>query len=268
MVFARGMIGSLSCSLVRWFFPLALVGLVGCVTTSDGPSPDDPDAPKKLVIGVTGTTPPLIFKSGREFRGMEAELGRRFAAVLGREPEFREMRFSELTNALVSGEIDIIMSGMTITRDRSARVNFTYPYLRVGQLAMIQRSRYDELAYNIPGFDGRVGVIAATTGDQFVQQRMPKARRMTFEDPEDAADALARGRIDLFIHDAPTVWWLAGENENRGLMSMEFFLTEEFLAWAVAKENLWLFAEANRFIETETANGNIPAMVDRWMPIQ
>lgn len=247
---------------------LLLVGLAGCVTTSDGPMPEDFEAVRKLVIGVTGTTPPLIFKGGGEYRGMEAEMGRRFAAVLGREPEFREMRFSELTNALVAGDIDIIMSGMTITRDRSARVNFTYPYLRVGQLVMIQRERYQELAYNIPGFDGKVGVIAGTTGDQFVQQRMPKARRDTFQNPDDAAASLARGRIDMFIHDAPTIWWLAGQNESKGLMSLEYFLTEEYLAWAVAKENLWLFAEANRFIETETANGNIPALVERWMPIQ
>lgn len=246
---------------------IAVLLLSGCVTTSDGPIPEDPDAPLKLVIGVTGNTPPLIFKQGGAYAGMEAEMGRRFAASLGRVPEFREMRFSELMNALIAGEIDIIMSGMTITRDRSARVNFTYPYLRVGQLAMIQRARYDELAYNVPGFDGKVGVIASTTGDQFVQQRMPKARRTTYEDPEDAAQAVARGRIDMFIHDAPTVWWLAGQFEGKGLMSLDYFLTEEYLAWAVAKENLWLFAEANRFIETETANGNIPALVNRWMPL-
>lgn len=247
--------------------PFLLIGLAvsGCVTR--GPAVAQEEETKVLRIGVDPVYPPLAFEERGEVMGMEADLGRRFAASLGREAVFVKRRFPDLINALIAGDIDIIMSGMSITRERSARVRFTTPYLRVGQVCLVRRRDAEELLYNLPGFSGKVGVVRGTTGDLFVQGGMPEAERREFDRVEAAAAALIAGRLDIVIHDAPSVWWLASVNESRGLTTLPMFLTEEYLAWAVARDNLWLLTEANGFIEAETVNGVIPGLVERWMPL-
>ena len=220
-----------------------------------------------LRVGITPTTPPMIYYEGKAVIGMEADLARALGEHLGRPIRFVEVKWEDQIPSLVKGKTDIIMSSMSITRGRMMQVNFTTPYMRVGQMALVRgedRGRY--LLGFPPGMSSPIGVKKGTTGDFLVQQEWPKARRRTYKTGDDAAKALLKKRIDLFIADASLIWWLSGTYEAKGLMALPFLLSDEQLAWAVRKSDAELLKQANAFLEASQADGRFERVLRRWLP--
>ena len=260
----------LACPLtIESLLAAALLLLTGCQTpqaaTESGQRTATPAS--VLRIGVTPNVPPMIFKRGREFVGVEADLARLLAAELGKAPEFVEVPWEEQIEALRSGRTDIIMSSMSVTPARATRIEFTQPYMRSGQMAVVRRSEAAGLRIGMFSTDYRVGAQKATTGDFFVQQEMPRAKRVTYSNAEAGAKAVRKKRIDVFIHDAPVAWWLASENEAEGLTVIPVLLTEEYLAWGIRKENAELVQATNQFVEKLRQNGQLQNIVRTWIPL-
>jgi polar amino acid transport system substrate-binding protein len=248
---------------------LALVS--GCATgTQTAITPPDPDiaAEKILRVGVQANSPPMIFKQGGRMDGLEAELARGLASQMGKTVRFVELQWEELIPALLDKRIDIIMSGMSITQARKVRITFTEPYLRAGQIALVpgeDKSKYVN-AYAIKLSNIRVGVEKGTTGDFLVQQEFKNAQIAPFDSPEGAAKALADGRINMFIHDAPVIWWLASVYESKGLTPAPAFLSREELAWGVRYDDAEMLKAANSFLSKWKNEGRLQSCIKRWIP--
>lgn len=257
--------------LFRVFFCLfgvaALGMLAGCATTTGSSTSAAPD-PNVLRVGIAPELPPLAFKSGGEFKGVEPDLARALAADLGRQVRFVELRWDQLVDALLDNRVDIIMSGMTITRERQMRINFTKPYMRSGQSVLVRRSDVASIQMNLFNEKTRVGAQKATTGDFWVRENCARAQRKLFSSASQGARAVASKQIDAFICDAPVNWWLASENETSGLTVVGGYLTEEYLGWGVRRDNAGLLAAANRFLDEKRASGELDAMLRTWIPFK
>lgn len=239
----------------------------GCSTTNpDKRSQPIAKSDAILRVGVTPTAPPMIFKENGEYRGIEADLAREFAATLGKEVRFIEVAWEKQISELLADRLDIIMSGMTITPTRRFRMSFTDPYIRSGLMALVRRNDLDRARIFLRESKGRVGVEQGTTGDYYVQQYLRKARRIRYQRTDTAAKAVASGNLDLFIHDAPTVWWYASLHEADGLTVLNSYLTNENLGWGVHPDDAALLSAANEFIESAKRSGELSAVVRRWVP--
>jgi len=83
---------------------------------------------------------------------------------------------------------------------------------------------------------------------------------------EDHADIIIKGNIDIFIHDAPVVWWLASEYESRGLVSVPALLTKEQLGWGISYEDTELLEAVNNFLALREADGSLKRIIRKWIP--
>jgi polar amino acid transport system substrate-binding protein len=238
--------------------------LAGCATTST--TSTEPALEQNVLrVGIAPDLPPLAFKSGSDCAGIEPELARALAADMGKSVQFVEMRWENLIDALLSGKVDIIMSGMTITPERSMRVSFANPYLRAGQTILVRRT--DALRIQMSLYDPktRVGAQKATTGDFWAKQNCSRNDRKLFSSAALGARALVSGHIDAFICDAPVNWWLASENEAKGLTVTGGYLTEEYLGWAIRKNDTELLEAANRFIAESKESGRLETLLRNWI---
>jgi polar amino acid transport system substrate-binding protein len=159
------------------------------------------------------------------------------------------------------------MSGMSITRARQVRVEFTEPYLKNGLVAMMRtrdKEKFDTKE-EILGANVRIGVKGGTTGDAFVQQRIPNAVRVAVQTPSDAAWELRNRRVSLFIHDGYSIAWLVSENEAE-LTATWTPLTEEHLAWAVRRQDADLLQAANTLLARMKEDGTLTSVIRRWLP--
>ncbi|WP_309398526.1 transporter substrate-binding domain-containing protein [Cerasicoccus maritimus] len=222
----------------------------------------------ELRVGINPEQPPVIFVQDKRIAGLEADLARAFAMDLGVPLNFVVMDWDELIPALTSGKIDIIMSGMTATEVRSVRINFSTPYLVTGQMPLVRASdlsRYPTtlaLKYT----QARVGVEKGTTGDFLVRENFLYAERVPYDNISVAAADLAKGQIDMVVADAPTVWWLAADDSMKGLTPVGAVLTNEYIAWGIAKRNPGLKHAADSFVAKLQASGDLDVMVKHWLP--
>lgn len=248
-----------------------MIAAAVCLAACAGSMPSPAPAPSSSVlrVGVCANAPPVIFRqTDGGYAGFEAELARGLAASLGRSAVFVECDWEDLIPALVDNRIDIIMSGMTITESRSVRVAFTDAYMRSGQAALTtsrQALRFPSrpALLSVPA---RLGTEKGTVGEIVGRQYFIFAKHIAFKDPEKGVKAVLNGRADLFMHDAPVIWWYASQYEAQGLTALPFLITDEGIAWAVRKDDTALLAGANLFIAAWQQDGRLKELLRRWLP--
>jgi ABC-type amino acid transport substrate-binding protein len=211
----------------------------------------------------------MIFKRDKSVIGVEEELAQALGKELGRPVRFVEVGWDSLVDALLKEKIDIIMSSMSITPAREARIAFSAPYLQIAQMALARADEQYRYALGFPKANkARLGVKKGTTGDFLVQRDFPKVRRKTFASPEEAAQALLSKKIDLFISDSTLIYWLGGTYENQGLAVAPMVFSQEYLAWGLRKSDAATLESVNRFIEKARQSGELARILKRWMPTQ
>lgn len=229
----------------------------------------DPNAPPPLRVGVSGNNAPLIYESGRsQFGGVEAAFARMLGEELGRQVRFVPMRFDRLIPALQRGEIDIIMSGMTVTAQRRSLVDFATPYMASGQGLLVRHARanlfQDPQLIFISPF--RIGVQQGTIGEAVALRAHAASTVVPFPTPDRAANALLSDQIDMVLHDAPVLWHLTARNPTADYRVIPRLLSNETLAWAVRRGDSELLGKANSAIAKWRKNGMLHRTLRSHMP--
>ncbi len=223
-----------------------------------------------LRIGVTPVTPPLIYKEGGRIVGFEADLALAFAASLRVPVHFVELDEDDQVTALQKGKVDLILSRMALTQDQSSLASFCNPYFRGGQMMLVDISsalQYPRGFYDLRLVkDIQIGVVKESRGDDFVSRNLPKAKERRYKNTDLAVQALIRGQIDAVIHDAPVIVHAAARNAEKGVVPVYHLLTEEYLTWAVKKDNTALQGQANDFLKAYKEDGRLDSSLRQWLP--
>ena len=266
----------------RWLTLLAfVVGLGGAQTvgapapagnpiTSATPTPAPAPvvkAPAPLRIAVDPHAAPLIFKTGEKYSGLEAEFARGLGESLGRPVVFVEAAPTNLIPALLDDKADFIMSGLSVTKLREVRVAFCDPYVRTGQVALCRRGDLSIYANNanLENLRAVVGVVTGSSGEVLAGSDFAFATRKSFPTLTDAVRALLDKNLDLIIADYPLALWQSAENEAT-VAVVQTQLTQEFLAWAVRKDDDALRLAANAYLAQLKKSGKLTELLRKWLP--
>jgi len=254
--------------VIAVFLMTAPALMTACTSTANKSAPPVAPAENLLRVGVSTNAPPLIFKQGGTIVGLEADFARDFAKHLGKSLQFVELDWADQIPALLENRIDIIMSGMSITALRGVRMTFSKPYFRSGLMALVRNEnfyRFKTGFFSIKDGSG-IGVVKSTTGEYFVDRFFAGYKRIAYPTSKAAVKALTKKNIDMFIHDAPIILYLAAENESRDVTPMYSLFTEEYLAWGLRKQNETLKLSANDFLESIDKSGRLQTLIQRWIP--
>jgi polar amino acid transport system substrate-binding protein len=254
-------------------FWLLCAGVTGQAASSSQTETGD----NALKVGISTNSPPFAYLQGKDLVGLEPELANELGKFLNRPVQFVTVPWKDQIPALLEGRTDIIMSGMSVTAMRQARIAFSEPYLKTGQMAMVRRedkNRYSQgyatILQQAPA--QVIGAVKGTTGEQFVLKNFGTAKKIRIFDTsvkgmEALTTALGVMRIDILIHDGPILISQLAERQNIGLALIPELLTEEYLAWGLRKNDLELLESANRFLTEIKKNGRLVPIVQRWIPL-
>jgi polar amino acid transport system substrate-binding protein len=256
------------------YFFITLNLITACGTTRSKNITDVKPDENILRVGVSANAPPLIYKQGEEFVGLEAEFAQEFAQYLGKSVRFIEVEWVDQIPALLENRTDIIMSGMSVTKERQVRISFSEPYYKTGLMALFHKrnlrvfpERYLARGIKVFSVMGKFGVVKGTTGETFVLENFGDAKKIShFDTFNKAIDALIYNNIDLIIHDGPIILLAASEYDTKGLATSRVLLTDDYLAWGIRKTDIELLNSANRFIDTYKRDGKLNRIISRWMP--
>jgi polar amino acid transport system substrate-binding protein len=156
---------------------LALVFITGCAQTQQGSSStsaspvlDRIQKRGELVVGTMGNMPPLNMTSkDGEIFGLEPDLARLMAKAMDVKVKFVTKPFNELLPALQTGEVDMVLSGMTITPERNRKVAFVGPYFISGKafLTKIKTIAYADEAEDANNPKTKIVTLKDSTSQAF-----------------------------------------------------------------------------------------------------
>jgi ABC-type amino acid transport substrate-binding protein len=246
---------------MHWLAALVMAWMASSCSTT----PNAKNHP--LRVGVTPNYPPLIMMQGEKAAGVECDLAAQLASELGRPLELMKVPWDELVDELEGGHIDIIMSGMTVTPARQARVAFCEPYMNNPLIAVARRgeSKGYASAEEVLRSHRNIGVLRETSADSFIRRNCPNAKILPLSSRDDVVFYLANQRIDLYIDDTAAAVGIVSRNEGRMEIVRHPLATQE-LAWAVGLGNEELELQADAALARWRANGILDQILDRWMP--
>ncbi len=232
----------------------------GCVTTPL-------NKPEVLRVGVTADYPPLVMMQGKKIAGLEVELAQLLSAHLDRPIKYVPLKWREQIDALVDGRIDIVMSGLSMTREREMRVQFAEPYMKNALMGMVRRgeARSFTSIEDIKQFAGRIGTQPGTTADKFVREHCQRAQLVGVADDAYAVYVLKRKEVDLYLSDGHAIAWQVSENEGY-VEGVWVPLSEEYIAWAMRRSDAAFAAEVNAALQGWKRDGKLKLLLERWLP--
>lgn len=159
-----------------------------------------------LRVGMDPTYMPFEMTNKRgEIIGFEVDLLKAMAKAMGVKLELVSTSYDGIIPALLTNKFDMIGSGMTLTQERNLRLNFSEPFIVVGQTLLIRKDlegkikTYKDL--NDPQY--RITSKIGTTGEMVAKKLISKAKYHGFDNEQEAVLDVVNGKADAFIYDAP-----------------------------------------------------------------
>jgi len=202
-----------------------------------------------------------------EFIGFDMDFGRRLAKSMGVKFVPVNTAWDGIIPALMTGKFDIIMGGMTITQERNLKVNFSQPYIVVGQTILLNNKHKDQVKsykdLNNPKFilTSRMG----TTGEQAIKKYIPKATYKGFESEAEAGLEVINGKADALVYDLPFCGFLYGSQGKDKTVFLSEPFTFEPLAWAINRGDPDFLNYLNNFLRQSKGDGFYERMYKKWI---
>ncbi len=155
----------------------------------------------EITIGVKFDVPPFGFKNPQtdEVEGFDVDMGRIIAEELGVEPKFVEAISDNRIPFLQQGEVDLILSTMTINQERDLEIEFSEPYyIARGRILVPQDS-------DIKGLEDlagkRVCTALGSTYEETIRTEAPDADLKLVDTYSECLELLQNGAIDAISTD-------------------------------------------------------------------
>lgn len=218
-------------------------------------------------VGMTGDYPPLniIDRENRNI-GMEPDLASALAATLGVELEIVNMPFAELLSALEAGDVDAVMSGMTMTPQRNMNVAFAGPYLISGKAVLTRSNALAGVTGPEPLNNPAVKLVTleGTTSQSYVQDAAPKATLLTSKDYDGAVQMVIDGRADAMVADFPICVVSVLRNPGKGLSAVVNPFTFEPLGIALPADDMLFVNLVENYLKSLEGTGLLELLREKW----
>jgi len=228
--------------------------------------------PGTLIVASAYPDPPFDLMENGSATGFDIELMRAICAQLGlslRPVPYSGDDFNGIFEGLAHRSCDAVISGTTITPERSRIVQFSQPYLEFNQGIAVNR-RLTPHVSSVDGLRGLTAGIQSGNTSDFVAKRLlaegaiADIRYYPYHGIGSALDDLEAGAIGLVIKLFPVISWLV---KDRPALSVAMQVpTQEKLGIAFAKTNESLCEAVNGALNTLRGNGEFARLQARWFP--
>ncbi|QRY52734.1 ABC transporter substrate-binding protein/permease [Mycolicibacterium septicum] len=220
--------------------------------------------PGVLTVGTLSDAPPSIcINSAGQFTGFDNELLRAIADKLGLRINFVGTDFSGLLAQTASRRFDVASSSITTTDARRRTVGFTNGY-DFGYFSLVVPtgspiSGFGQLA---PG--QRIGVVQGTVQEAYVIDTL-HLQPVKFPDYNTVYASLKTRQIDAWVAPSQQASGTVQPGDPAQIIENTFSL-DNFVAWAVAKENQPLIDALNSGLDAVIADGTWARLYSDWVP--
>ncbi|MBQ1935218.1 MAG: basic amino acid ABC transporter substrate-binding protein [Clostridia bacterium] len=230
---------------------LLVFALVGCGENAD-----------TLTMGTNAAFPPYeMVDENNQIIGIDAEIAAAVAEKMGMKLEIKDMAFDSLITAVSTGNVDVVLAGMTVTPERMEAVNFSDSYATGIQVVIVPE---ESIIASIDDLAGKkIGVQSGTTGDIYCADEFGEDAVARYDNGALAVAALKNGQVDCVVIDNEPAKNFVAANEGLKILETEYAV-EDYAA-AIAKENTELLEKFNAALAELKAEGKIDEIVGKYI---
>jgi len=253
---------------------LALIFFTGCAQmqqgssgTSASPVLDRIQKRGELIVGTLGNMPPLNMTSiDGEIFGLEPDLARLMAQAMNVRVKFVTKPFDELLPALQTGEVDMVLSGMTITPERNRKVAFIGPYFISGKafLTKVKTIAYADEARDANNPNTKIVALRGSTSQAFAEAFLDKTTLFTTGNYDEAVDMVLQDKAHAMIADYPICVVSVFRYPAAGLLSVVTQLTYEPIGIAIPANDPLLMNWTRNTLNNIEGSGVLDELKLKW----
>ncbi len=223
-----------------------------------------------ITTGTSCDFPPYEYYDDEtgEIVGIEIEIVAKICEKLGYDMKVEDMQFDSIIAAVVSGKVDVGVSGFTVTEERKQNVDFSTTYTTAKQSVLVTSDTAITSVDDIlnPENEYKIGVQIGTTGDLYITGDVEslglKHSVERFNKYGDAVMALISGKLDCMIVDDQVALSFAAANEGLALLDTAYALEDYAFCFPKGSE---LYAPFNEALEELMADGTVKAIIDKYI---
>lgn len=229
-----------------------------------------------IVVATSPDWPPFeyIDPKTKKLVGYEIELMEVIAERLGIRVEWKTMDFDAIIPAVKAGEVDLGVSGFSVTPERMKEVLFTMPHIVTQAQLIMLKARAEELGITrlksleeIARYGLVVGTGSGTTQEaellDLVKRGVISSDQVkSYRTFDLALEDLKAGRIDAVYAETPvTTWWISTEKVPMVVVYSRSYWPVAFIA---PKHATVLVEKINAVLTELFATGEIDKIRAKW----
>jgi polar amino acid transport system substrate-binding protein len=220
--------------------------------------------PGVLTVGTLSDAPPSsCINSHGQFTGFDNDLLRAVADKLGLKVDFVGTDFSGLLAQVASRRFDVGSSSITTTDARRRTVGFTDGY-DFGYFSLVVPSGSAITGFSQLAAGQRIGVVQGTVQEAYLVDTL-HLDPVEFPDYSTVYASLKTRQIDAWLAPSQQAIGTVQVGDPASIVQNTFSL-DNFVAWAVAKENAPLIGALNAGLDAVIADGTWSRLYSNWVP--
>ncbi|WP_197382807.1 ABC transporter substrate-binding protein/permease [Mycolicibacterium mengxianglii] len=220
--------------------------------------------PGTLTVGTLSDAPPSICINAQgQFTGFDNELLRAVADKLGLQINFVGTDFSGLLAQVASRRFDVGSSSITTTDARRQTVGFTNGY-DFGYFSLVVPTGSPITGFSDLAAGQRIGVVQGTVQEAYVIDTLG-LDPVKFPDYNTVYASLKTRQIDAWVAPSQQAVGTVQAGDPAVIVENTFSL-DNFIAYAVAKENRPLIDALNSGLDAVIADGTWSKLYTDWVP--
>jgi polar amino acid transport system substrate-binding protein len=221
----------------------------------------------ELVLGTSGNMPPMTeAQADGKVVGFDIDLARFMATGMNVKLKTKVMPFDQLLPALERGDVDVVISNMTMTPERNLHAAFVGPYMTSGKCVITRRqdlAKAEQAAdINVPST--RLAALAGSTSADFVKTLLPKATLTLVQSNEEGVGLITGNKVDGMLADYPVCLTILQRYPDAGFVSLFTLLDYEPIGIALPAGDAQFINWTENFLQRVQGIGLFEELSKRW----
>lgn len=219
---------------------------------------------KELVVGSSATYRPFAYENpNKEIVGYDVDIIKAVAQKAGVPIKIVNTPWSGIFAALNNGDVDLVISGVTINDKRRQSYDFTAPYFEARQLIAVAKDSHVKSLKDLAG--KKIGVVNGSTGDDIASREFGKTNSdiRRFESTPIVISELVNTGLDAAIGDNGVIAFRVQEHKQLKTVSDASF-PKEFFGIVVKQGNKTLLDKLNAGLAAIKADGSYAQIYKKW----
>ncbi len=217
-----------------------------------------------IVVGVDAAVPPFASDDGQAVYGLDIDLAKAVAGTIDLPIRFVNIGYYGLYDALISAEVDILISALRVEEARMDDVRYTRHYFDNGLLLV---TPVDESIASLDRLAGlKVSYEFGSRADaelRVLEDKNGPVTRLPYELPSYALDSLRLGYADAAIVDAITLRLY--QRRYADWSTAERYLSRDHYAIAARRDNQDAWRLVDDALAALKENGELAKIIAMWL---